>query len=494
MSISSQRPLKNWQFTLILVLLFSIATLAAVWHISQLQSQLIESGAIKNARLISNALAEFRTLYTSEVIKTAKQQGLEITHDYVGKENAIPLPATLSMLLGKKLGEHASGSKVTLYSPYPFPWRQETGGLRDPYREAAWQFLGRNPGKPFYRFTERDGHKRLRYATADLMRPTCVQCHNSHLDTPKNDWKTGELRGVLEVDLPLDQLIVQTQADLAGTMAIFGTVALLGVIGIGTVTGKLRHISVELQQRVQERTAELAEKAQELERSNHELGQFAYVTSHDLKAPLRAIANLSQWIEEDLKECLTTDTRKQMELLRGRVHRMEGLIEGILQYSRVGRVSMDVTEVDIGALLIETVETLAPPKDFRVDIDPGMPVLDAARVRLSQVFANLIGNAIKYHERDDGHVRVSLKDEGDFYRFSVADDGPGIPQAFHSKVFQIFQTLQARDTVESTGIGLTLVKKIVEEQGGTIELESTEGQGATFHFSWPKQPVINHDT
>ncbi len=218
-----------------------------------------------------------------------------------------------------------------------------------------------------------------------------------------------------------------------------------------------------------------------------------YVTSHDLKAPLRAIANLSEWIEEDLEESLTDDTRKQMKLMRGRVHRMEALIEGILEYSRVGRVSVDIGEVDVGALLTETIENLAPPADFNIEISPDMPTLNAARVRLSQVFANLISNAVKYREHDDGHIWVSVKDQGEFYQFSVADDGPGIAEEYHEKVFKIFQTLQARDTFESTGVGLTLVKKIVEEQGGSIELESSEGQGSTFRFTWPKQPEVNHE-
>ncbi len=492
MNITSRRPLKNWQFTIVLVLLFLAATLAAIWHISQLQSQLIESSAIKNAQMFSNALTEFRTIYTSEVVKTAKKNGLEITHDYADKDNAIPLPATLSMLLGQKLGEHESGSKTMLYSPYPFPWRQATGGLSDQYKKEAWQFLNQNPDKPFYRFIEKNGHKILRYATADVMRPACIQCHNNHPNTPKNDWKAGDLRGVLEVDLPLDQVTAQTQANLKGTFAIFAGIALLGIIGISVVTGRLRRTSVELQQRVEERTAELSKKAKELERSNNELGQFAYVTSHDLKAPLRAIANLSEWIEEDLEECLTDDTRKQMKLMRGRVHRMEALIEGILEYSRVGRVSVDVGEVDVGQLLTETVENLAPPASFNIEIDPDMPVLQAARVRLSQVFANLISNAVKYRKQDDGNVRVSVKDKGDFYQFTVADDGLGIAEEYHEKVFKIFQTLQARDTFESTGVGLTLVKKIVEEQGGSIELESSEGKGSTFRFTWPKQPEVNH--
>jgi len=485
----SHRPLKNWQFILILVLLFFFATLGAVWHVSQLQSRLIESDAIKNARLFSDALTEFRTLYTSEVVNTAKRHGLEIAHDYAGKENAIPLPATLSMLLGEKMGQHASGSKTMLYSPYPFPWRGQSGGLRDSFKEEAWQFLSQTPDQPFYRFTERNGHKYLRYATADVMRSACVQCHNSHPDTPKNDWKTGDLRGVLEVDLPMDQVIAQTQADLEGTMIIFGSLALLGVIGIASVTGKLRRTSLELQQRVKERTIELAGKAEMLERSNRELDQFAYVTSHDLKAPLRAIANLSQWIEEDVGEQLSDESRRQMGLLRGRVQRMDALIQGILDYSRVGRVAEASESVDVAVLLEEVIDSIDPPPGFTVEVGAGMPCIEAPRIRLQQVFANLIGNAIKYRARDDGRVVVSVEEADDFYRFCVSDDGPGIAEEFHAKVFQIFQTLQPRDKVEATGVGLTLVKKIIEDQGGEINLVSRLGEGAAFHFTWPKKAL-----
>ena len=243
----------------------------------------------------------------------------------------------------------------------------------------------------------------------------------------------------------------------------------------------------QLEKTVAERTALLKSKADNLALANKELDQFAYVTSHDLKAPLRAIANLSQWIEEDIGDVLTPDARQQMDLLRGRVHRMEGLIEGILNYSRVGRTAADNEEVNVAALLAETVDNLAPPKQYSVNVGPGMPVLMTPRVQLSQIFANLISNAIKYRERDDGCVSVTVRDAADFHEFSVTDDGPGIPESFHEKIFQIFQTLQARDTLESTGIGLTVVKKIIEGHGGTIELESTEGEGTTFRFTWPKE-------
>jgi len=236
-------------------------------------------------------------------------------------------------------------------------------------------------------------------------------------------------------------------------------------------------------------------KAEALEHSNQELDQFAYIASHDLKAPLRAIANLSQWIEEDLEEVMTDDTRKQMGLLRGRVQRLEGLINGILQYSRVGRVDMETEMVDTILLLAEVLDGLAPPPGLHIDVALDMPSLVTAPLPLSQVFGNLLSNAIKYHDRpDNGHITVSARKlEGGGYEFSVADDGPGIAPELHDKVFRIFQTLNARDKVESTGIGLTVVKKIVEQLGGEITLESAEGEGSIFRFTLPEDRDDDED-
>lgn len=232
-------------------------------------------------------------------------------------------------------------------------------------------------------------------------------------------------------------------------------------------------------------TTVLAQTNTALEKRNQELDQFAYVASHDLKAPLRAIANLSQWIEEDISDTLNEENRYQIQLLRGRVHRLEALIDGLLQYSRVGRVKTAAETVDVKGLLAEVLSLLAPSPDT-VSIESGMPTLFTQRLPLFQVFSNLISNAIKHHHRPDGKVTVSVKDQGKFYEFAVADDGPGIAPEYHEKIFNIFQTLEARDKVENTGIGLAIVKKIVEGQGGSIHLESQEGQGATFRFTWHK--------
>jgi signal transduction histidine kinase len=256
-------------------------------------------------------------------------------------------------------------------------------------------------------------------------------------------------------------------------------------VGAGTDIDDHRRAEAALR----ERTQRLAQATKALADRNRELDQFAYVTSHDLKAPLRGIANLAQWIEEDLGDLATGDIRQQLDLLRGRVQRMEALIDGILQFSRVGRVRETIEAVDVGALLAETVDLLSPPPAFTVEIGPGMPTLMAERARVQQVFANLISNALKHHDRSDGRIEVRVRDGDDphEYEFTVADDGPGIAPQYHERIFGIFQTLRPRDQVEGSGLGLALVKKIVEHHGGRIWLESAEGCGTTFHFTWPKQ-------
>jgi light-regulated signal transduction histidine kinase (bacteriophytochrome) len=224
-----------------------------------------------------------------------------------------------------------------------------------------------------------------------------------------------------------------------------------------------------------------------LERSNRELDQFAYAASHDLKAPLRGIGNLSEWLEEDLGQKLDASSREHLRLLRGRVHRMEALIDGILDYSRAGRVRYKPERVEVRRLLLEVAELLAPPASATVEVPAELPVLETQRVPLQQVFLNLVGNAHKHARRADPLIRVGVADEGRFHRFSVSDNGQGIAPEFHERIWGIFQVLEARDKVEGTGIGLAVVKKIVESRGGRAWVESAAGAGATFHFTWPKR-------
>jgi PAS domain S-box-containing protein len=219
-----------------------------------------------------------------------------------------------------------------------------------------------------------------------------------------------------------------------------------------------------------------------------DLDEFAYVASHDLKAPLRGIANLAQWIEEDVGDRLGPESTEHLRLLQGRVHRMEALIDGILAYSRAGRILHSPEPVDTGALVREVVEFLALPAEVRIEVPEHMPTIEAERVPLQQVFMNLIGNALKYTHtvRPDVRIGIAWRDAGDAVEFAVSDNGPGIAPAYHDRIWGIFQTLAARDKVEGTGIGLSVVKKIVETRGGHDAVESAPDQGATFHFAWPK--------
>jgi PAS domain S-box-containing protein len=234
----------------------------------------------------------------------------------------------------------------------------------------------------------------------------------------------------------------------------------------------------------------LADYYDTLEKTNKELDQFAYIVSHDLKAPLRAISNLSIWIEEDLEDKITEDSRGNFNLMRSRVVRMEQLINGILEYSRAGRMQSNPSQFNITTMVAETVNDLAPPATFAVEIQQDMPEITADRIKVEQVFSNFISNAIKYNNNPNPTLRIGYTEEPDQHVFYVADNGPGIDPEYHEKVFVIFQTLQARDKIESTGVGLAIVKKIIEDAGGRVWLESEIGKGSTFFFSLPKMVAM----
>ncbi len=222
----------------------------------------------------------------------------------------------------------------------------------------------------------------------------------------------------------------------------------------------------------------------ELEKKNIELDQFAYVVSHDLKAPLRGINNLSMWIEEDLEGKIEKDTQTNLDLMRKRVKRMEGLIDGILQYSRAGRIKHETESFSLKTTIDELIESLSPPAHFNFIVPDNLPELVTEKIAIEQIFSNYISNAIKYNNNPEPKIEIGYKRNENVYEFYVADNGPGIEKEFFDKVFVIFQTLQARDTFESTGVGLAIVKKIVEDKGGKVWIESEMGKGTKFYFSW----------
>jgi signal transduction histidine kinase len=230
----------------------------------------------------------------------------------------------------------------------------------------------------------------------------------------------------------------------------------------------------------------LKEYTVHLEKTNRELDKFASIVSHDLKAPLRAIGNLTDWIEEDAGATFNADTRSNFNTIKQRVKRMEDLIQAILDYSKADRKEGEEIKVDTRKLVDDSIDFIGRPEKTKFVIEKKMPVIKTDQTRLSQVFTNLIGNAIKYNNNPNPEISISAQERENDWLFSIKDNGPGIDKKFHEKIFVIFQTLNRRDDVESTGVGLAIVKKIVEDQGGSIWVESEVGQGADFKFLWPK--------
>ena len=221
-----------------------------------------------------------------------------------------------------------------------------------------------------------------------------------------------------------------------------------------------------------------------LEKRNKELDQFAYIASHDLKSPLRGINNLAEWIEEDMEDLMSVESKKHFLMLRGRVHRMEALINSLLKYSRAGKLNNGVVKININDLVLEVLSRVAPNNNYAIYFDNSFPIILANYQDIEIIFYELILNAIRHNKNEKPIVNITYKTKNQFYIFCIADNGDGIPEEFHQKVFTIFQTLESRDKLESVGAGLAIVKKIVEENGGTVWIESEIGKGAKLYFKW----------
>lgn len=232
-----------------------------------------------------------------------------------------------------------------------------------------------------------------------------------------------------------------------------------------------------------EKTAQLL---REVESVNRELKDFVYITSHDLKSPLRAVGTLANWIATDYAEKLDEEGKEQLKLLVTRVNRMHDLIDGILQYSRVEHVKEEKVKADMNALVKEAVEMVAPPENIKVIIEGELPSVYCEKTRITEVFQNLLSNAVRYIDKPEGLVRISCAEDNGYWKFMVADNGPGIEEKYFEKIFQIFQTLSPSDTEKSTGLGLTIIKKIILAHGGRVWVESEVGKGSTFFFTLPK--------
>jgi signal transduction histidine kinase/ABC-type nitrate/sulfonate/bicarbonate transport system substrate-binding protein len=282
-------------------------------------------------------------------------------------------------------------------------------------------------------------------------------------------------------------------------------ISLSDITSLRQTESQLSEYRNHLETLVEKRTEELKEKSAKIAKSrkalekvntayadaNKELKEFAYIVSHDLKAPLRAISQLTHWISEDYAPVFDDEGKMQMDLIIKRVKRMDGLIDGILRYSRIGRVKEKEKSLDLNLLVNEVINNIASMDNVKISLENRLPMVLRDPIRMEQVFQNLIGNAVKFMDKKEGFIQIGCSDKEAFWEFYVADNGPGIHEKYYDKIFQIFQTLRPRDEHESTGIGLTLVKKIINLYGGSVWVTSKTGHGATFFFTLPKKGEAN---
>ena len=250
---------------------------------------------------------------------------------------------------------------------------------------------------------------------------------------------------------------------------------------INTVTTKVRIFEKLYLQKM-----DLKQYAERVEGINKQLDEFVYIVSHDLKAPLRGLASLATFMEDELGENPKQEVVDILIMMKSRTARMQNLIDGILHYSRMANSKTEKENINVKELIHNIIDLICPPSNISIEFPDNLPIIHSEKIKLHEVFQNLISNAIKYNNKEKGEVKITFMEMENYFEFSVHDNGTGIKPEHQEKIFGIFQTLQPRDKIESTGIGLTIVKKIIEQQNGTITVQSEQGKGSTFKFLWSK--------
>ncbi len=513
---------------LLLVLLFISSGTMIVWYMEKQQSVLVESISVKNAELYLGAVSEFRTLYTSEVVNKLKNSNISIIHNYHELADAIPLPATLSMLLAQRIGQRSSGTKVKLYSPFPFPWRKEARGLQDSFSQEAWDFFQKSPELAYFSFEVIGDNRVLRYAVADQMRADCVECHNSHQDTPKSDWKTGDVRGILEVSLPIGIFQQQAKANLAGFIWLILGVSLVGLLTLMLLIGRLKFnyqqsqekLNIEVEQgkltqiKVLESNEDLQQTLIQLKQTQESLveketmaalGGMVAGISHEINTPIGICVTAASVLEEQTQDIIFHTekgklTRVMLEsytkasLDGGKIitHNLQRACELVDSFKQVAvdQTSHERRIFNLNTYLKAIVNSLRPQtkrhvKEVLIDC-PETIVIDSSPGALSQVITNLVTNSVKYgfDGITDGIISIKVTEELDHLTIHYQDDGKGIAEDLHKKIFEPFYTTGRNSG--GSGLGLHIIYNIIVQLfKGTIVCHGCKDDGVIFEIILP---------
>ena len=520
-----------WTATVILVV-----SVVIIWKLNDMSHSLVRQTALRDAISYNEAVAEFRTIYTSEVVARVKSQGIKVSHDYEQHSGAIPLPATFSKLLGDRLGSGESKCETRLYSDYPFPWR-EKGGSQDDFERDALQELQKNPDKAYHRFEIIEGASFLRYATADLMRTSCVECHNTHPESPKVDWAEGDVRGVLAIRIPLNDAIAHTNSELSETLwyMVLGSGAVGVVFGMTMlrlrkqavnaqkITEKLsdnRNELVLAKRQVEMTHNNLQTKAIDLDRSRRAAlnlmsdmrqardaaeaatlakSEFLANMSHEIRTPMTAILGFTDLLLDNVVKQENIDT---VQTVKRNGEFLIGLINDILDLSKIDSGKLEVEQIactphEIVADVASLMQVRATAKDLSLEVQfEGLipEKFQSDPTRLRQILINIVGNAIKFTETGSVQIVTRLLNksgEQPKLQFNVIDTGIGIAEEDIDKLFLAFTQADGSTTRKfgGTGLGLTISRRLTELLGGKISVSSAIGKGTTFAVTVSTGPL-----
>jgi len=503
-----------------LIFLFGVGFVALAFNVLALESRLIEAMALNDARSYSRALTEFRTLYTSEVIERVRHGGVEVTHNYLEEDGAIPLPATLSLILGNRLNDE-SGASVRLYSAHPFPWRRAEGGPKDDFEVHSLQSLNRDPSQSVFEFETLNNRTVLRFATADLMRESCVDCHNNHPSSPKRDWEIGDIRGVLSVTKPLAPTAAEAQFSQRVTVTLmlgFGLWGMLLLAIAGTrhrqnairaqqFAGQTARANKRLERQILEKEMAEAERRQMEEQVRYSqkletVGILAGGIAHDFNNLLQVLLGNTEMALHRMDAKDDQRARTHLDKVIDVSTRASKLTHQLLVYAGRAPVLKQATNI---STLVEDMRPLLQTVTggeitIRYELSESIALVHADPTQLQQVLLNLITNAAEACEHpeqsvvvvrsqveviDDARLKNLLTTpglrDGEYVVFEVEDNGCGIGKERVERIFDPFYTTKQG----GRGLGLAVIQGIVRAHGGAIEVQSSESSGTTFRILLP---------